>query len=199
MNNLPLHELHPNIQIELWEQRANKVLSHFKYNHPDEIDLYDICWRYGVSIKPLDSNYIQDIDYDSIGHLKAFSIPKSKGHRGTIYIQPELDAIEKKLLLAEEFCHVYSHYTSQLTTDKFILSKTENQAKRMAAYLLMPNKFLRTVINTVIDQPVMISDIADYFVVSDEFAQYRLELAYKRRIDALVNHKGQLGSLKLFE
>ena len=102
-----LSDLHPN--SDLWESHANTVLSHFKYNHPDEIDIFDICWRYGVSIEPLDSNYIQDIDYDSISHLKAFSIPKSKGRRGTIYIQPELDAIEKKLLLAEEFCHVYSH------------------------------------------------------------------------------------------
>ncbi|USK71728.1 ImmA/IrrE family metallo-endopeptidase [Peribacillus asahii] len=192
-----LSELHLN--SDSWESRANKVLSHFKYNHPDEIDLYDICWRYGVTIKPLDSQYIQDIDYDSISHLKAFSIPKSKGRRGTIYLRPDLDAVEKKLLLAEEFCHVHSHYTSQLSTDPCGLAKIENQARRMAAYLLMPSKFLLTVINMAVDQPVLISEIADYFVVTEEFAQFRLKLAYNRRIDALINHKGRLGGLEWWE
>lgn len=41
------------------------------------------------------SNYTQDIEYDSSNHLKAFSIPKNKDRRRTIYILPELDAIEK--------------------------------------------------------------------------------------------------------
>lgn len=190
---------HVHTTSDSWESRANKVLSHFKYIHPDEIDLYDICWRYGISIKPLDSHYIQEIDYDSISNLKAFSIPKSKGRRGTIFLQPDLGAIEKKLLLAEEFCHVYAHYTSQLNTDSLTIEKTENQAKKMAAYLLMPSKFLSKVYNVALEQPVMISEIADYFVVTEKFAQYRLELSYKRKIDTLITYKRKLGSLEWLE
>ena len=193
-----LRTLEPNEDI--WEERANKVLSHFSYNEPDEIDLYDICWRYGINIKPLDPNYIHETEYfEGINNLKAFSISEGKGRRGTIFLKPGLETVEKKLLLTEEFCHLYSHHISQLRANSIVLAKTENQAKRMAAYLLMPKKFLVNVFNSALDQPVLISDIADYFVVTEVFAQYRLELAYNCRVDALVNHKGRLGSISYYD
>jgi len=66
----------------------------------------------------------------------------------------------------------------------------------MADYLLMPSKFLLSVINTAVDQPVLISEIADYFVVTEQFAHYRMELAYSHCVDALINRKGELASLK---
>lgn len=125
-----------------WEEKANKVLSHFNYQHPDEIDLYDICWRYGIIIKPLEHNFLdQDICYESIRHLKAYSVPSMKARRGTIYLDPSLDAIEKKLLLTEEFCHIYSHYSSQLDLEEYIINKQENQAKKMVAYMLSHPNF----------------------------------------------------------
>ncbi|MDN8674730.1 hypothetical protein Q0N22_14970, partial [Staphylococcus aureus] len=87
-------------------------------SYPDEIDMYDICWRYGIKILPLDAPFIGElVDYQSISHLKALSIPKESGRRGTIFIKEGLDPIEKKLLLAEEFCHIYSHHSSQLRID----------------------------------------------------------------------------------
>jgi Zn-dependent peptidase ImmA (M78 family) len=185
------------IKTDYWEQRANRVLSHFDSKHPDEIDLYNICWRYGVKIKPLDSDFIDpNINYESIKHLKAFSVPKSKAHRGTIYLKPDLEAIEKKLILAEEFCHCYSHFSSQLNMDKLTINKIENQAKRMAAYLLMPAKFLKKVYAAAVSEPVLISDIADYFVVSEEFAQYRLKLTFQHQVDGFITLKNRLGSIE---
>ncbi len=188
-----------NIRIisDCWEDRANNVLSHFNFSYPDEIDLYDICWRFGIKIKPLDRNYMDNgIDYESIEHLKAFSTLKSTGRRGTIYLQPGLYSIEKKLLLAEEFCHLYSHCQQQLSVSEYELEKVENQAKRMAAYLIMPESFLRNVLNFAIDEPVLISDIADYFVVTEEFAHYRMKLKYHRNLDALFTLQGKLGTLE---
>ena len=183
---------------DLWEERANKVLSHFSFNEPDEIDLYEICWSYGINVKPLDLNYIHETEYfEGINNLKAYSLPKGKARRGTIYLQPELETVEKKLLLTEEFCHLYSHHISQLSANSIVLAKTENQAKRMAAYLLMPKKFIRRVLDFSLEHPVLISDIADYFVVSEEFAQYRMELAYNRKIDALISYKGKMGSYSI--
>lgn len=86
---------------DYWEERANRVLSHFHYEHPDEIDMYDICWRYGVKIKPLDAPFIDSIhNYESIKHLKAFSRPLSRKRRGIIYLKPGLDYIEKKVALS---------------------------------------------------------------------------------------------------
>lgn len=184
-------------KTDYWEQRANKVLSHFIWQHPDEIDLYDICWRYGVKIKPLEEPFLEsDLCYESIKHLKAFSIPSTKARRGTIFLTPELDTIEKKLILAEEFCHCYSHYSSQLNMDKLAINKQENQAKRMAAYLLMPAKFLKRIFAAAVSEPVLISDIADYFVVTEEFARYRLELTYNHRVDGFITLKNRLGSIE---
>ncbi len=183
---------------DYWEERANKVLSHFSYNNPDEIDLYDICWKYGIRVKPLESEFVDQVEYESINHLKAFSIPSTKNRRGTIYLKPGLEAVEKKLILAEEFCHIYSHYQSQLSSSQFEIAKVENQAKRMAAYLLMPAQFMRNVFTFAYDQAVLISDIADYFVVSESFAQYRLELIFNRRVDALMAFKGKLGSVEWY-
>lgn len=187
-------------QSDEWEYRANTVLSHFNWQFPDEIDLYEICWRYGVRIKPFAPEFIEDdITYESIKHLKAFSIPKKQGRRGTIYLSSGLDAIEKKLLVAEEFCHCYAHYSSQLSMDKHAIAKQENQARRMAAYLLMPAKFLKQVYAAAVSEPVLISDIADHFLVTEEFARYRLELTFRHKVDGFVTLKDRLGSIEWYD
>lgn len=184
---------------DIWEEKANKVLSHFNYKYPDEIDMFDICWRYGIAIKPLEEDFLDDdLNYESISHLKAFSIPSKKGRRGTIYLKPGLDHIEKKLILAEEFCHIYSHYNSQLKADKHYLNKCENQAKRMAAYLLMPYSFLKDLLIQAESEPVLISDIADYFLVTEDFARFRLELIYKHKMDGFMTLKNRLGCVELY-
>ncbi|PAE20544.1 hypothetical protein CHH80_11065 [Bacillus sp. 7504-2] len=180
-----------------WETRANKVLSRFNYNYPDEIDMYDICWKYGISVKPLESDFVDSsVNYDSIKHLKAFSVPKPNARKGTIFLRSDLDAVEKKLLLAEEFCHCYSHYANQLNLDKHYILKMENQAKRMAAYLLMPAKFLKRIYATAVNEPVLISDIADHFVVTEDFAQYRLRLTFEHKVDGFITLKERLGSIE---
>ncbi|WP_437831703.1 ImmA/IrrE family metallo-endopeptidase [Niallia taxi] len=184
--------------IDDWEQRANKILSHFNYKHADEIDMYDICWRYGIIIKPLNKDYFtHNEDYISINHLKSYSIPSKNGRRGTIYIIPDLDPIEKRMLLAEEFCHIYSHFSSQLIADKLAIDKQESQAKRMAAYLLMPNIFIREIYEATLSEPILISDIADYFLVSEEFAHYRLELIHNHKIDGFFQIYQRLWSLEI--
>lgn len=185
---------------DYWEERANKVLSNFKYKHPDEIDIREICWRYGVKIMPLDAPFIDaSIDYESIKHLKAFSMPLSKKRRGVIYLKHNLDYIEKKLLLAEEFSHIYAHHQTQLTADKYQLAKCEKQARRMSAYLLMPYRFLIDVFDYAADQAVLISEIADYFTVTEELAQFRLELIFNKKVDVITNFKGNFGSIEWIE
>lgn len=181
---------------DYWEERADKVLSHFHFRYPDEIDMYEICWRYGIKIKPLDEHYC-DVLVD--GDTKAFSIPQNTGRRGTIYLKPDLDAIEKKLLLAEEFCHLYAHHRNQLTAHKNEINKMENQAYRMSAYLLMPQSFFKEIYIAADDQPVTISEIADFFLVTEQFAQYRLKLIFDRKVDAIATIKGKLGTLGFWE
>ncbi|ARK25967.1 hypothetical protein SporoP37_15670 [Sporosarcina sp. P37] len=185
---------------DYWKERADKVLSHFHYTYPDEIDMYDICWRYGIRILPLDKPFIEPLVQDNmLHHLKAFSLPSERSRRGTIFLKEGLDAIEKKLLLAEEFCHLYAHHQTQFSADPYAIGKCENQAKRMAAYLLMPARFMEEVYVAAFEQPVVISEVADYFLVSDEFASYRLELIFKHRVDGFVGVDGKLGTVEWLE
>lgn len=159
--------------------------------------MYEICWKYGIIIKPLDVPFLDpDIDYESIKHLKAFSVPKPKARRRTIYLAENQNTVYKKLLLAEEFCHIYSHFSSQLEMDKHYISKQEHQAKRMAAYLLIAAKFLEEVYAAAVNEPILVSDIADYFVVPEKFAKYRLELTYHHRVDGFALLKNRLGSIE---
>jgi hypothetical protein len=198
---MQLSNLIPNNNLDLWEQRANKVLSNFNYKYPDEIDINNICWRYGIRIKPLDVEMFPDLFTSGVvtNYTKAFSIPKDKGRRGTIYLMPRLDSVEKKIILTEEFCHIYSHHINQLSCDQHTLGKTENQARRMSAYLLMPTKFFDEIYVAAADQAIVVSDIADHFVVTEEFAHYRLELAFGHRVDALATIKGKLGTFEFLE
>ncbi|WP_166462356.1 ImmA/IrrE family metallo-endopeptidase [Psychrobacillus vulpis] len=185
---------------DYWEEKAEKVLSNFKYNNPDEIDIEDICWKYGIKIKPLDITFAEPyLDSEDIYFLKSFALPSEVDRRGTIFLKPGLNAIERKLLLAEEFCHIYAHHSSQLSLDIHSINKLENQAKRMSAYILMPNKFIQNVYNAAIEQPVLISNIADYFVVTEEFAHYRLELIFNRKVDSIFAIRGKVGFMEWLE
>lgn len=107
--------------------------------------------------------------------------------------------MERKLLIAQEFCHLYAHYSPQLSVDEYVLAKNEQQAKRMAAYLLMPQRFINTVYEEAHDEAVTITDIADYFFVTEEFAHYRLELIFRHKVDGFAALRGKLGTLDWIE
>lgn len=190
---MQLRQLH----MDYWEEKAEKVLSNFHYSTPDEIDIFEICRRYGIRVLPLDKHFIDD-NFEFDDGIKAFSVPKKQAKRGTIYIKEGLNEIEKKLLVAEEFCHLYSHHTSQLGVDQYIIAKNEKQAKKMSAYLLMPSRFIKKVYDSAMDEAVVISEIADYFFVTDEFAHYRMELIFHHKVDVFAALRGKLGTLEWF-
>ena len=183
---------------DYWEERAERVLSHFHYTYPDDIDIFQICWMYGIEVLPLDDPFLEchDVEVNLFEGLKAFSVPKEKARRGTIFLKEHLPHVERKLLVAEEFCHLYAHHGSQLDLDEYTLAKCEQQAKRMAAYLLMPQRFINNVYDAAIDEAVVISDIADYFLVTEDFAHYRLELIFNHKVDAFTTLRGKLGTME---
>ncbi|BAQ11490.1 hypothetical protein OXB_3020 [Bacillus sp. OxB-1] len=188
-------QLQPRQQhTDYWEERAEKVLSNFNLKYPDEIDIAHICWLYGIKILPLDVPFLEycDVELENLEGVKAYSVPKEDDRQGTIFLKENLPHVERKLLIAEEFCHLYAHYSPQLNVDEYILAKNEHQAKRMSAYLLMPQRFLGQVYDEAIDEAVLISDIADYFMVTDEFARYRLELIFHHKVDAITSLRGKL-------
>lgn len=84
----------------------------------------------GTRVLPFHPDFTEPfLDYKSINHLKSFSIPKHKGRRGTIFITEEgLNPIENKLLIAEEFCRCYAHFSSQLNVDKYGINRKIKQS-----------------------------------------------------------------------
>ncbi|WP_082023317.1 ImmA/IrrE family metallo-endopeptidase [Sporosarcina koreensis] len=103
---------------------------------------------------------------------EAYSIFYHRGRWRTLFIKKEQNPVMQKLLLAEEFYHVYANQILQLTSSETVIHKQEAQAKRMAAYLLMPERFICDVYEAALNEAMLISEIADYFLVADEFAHY---------------------------
>lgn len=68
---------------------------------------------------------------------------------------------------------------NQLQCNKQSRNKTEAQAKKMSAYLLIPSSFLES-IDLSDDENVWNTEIANHFMVSEEFANYRLKLIRQR-------------------
>lgn len=188
---MQLREIIPNY-LDTWEEKAENVLSRFKFQHPDEIDMYEICYQFNFRIKPLDPEFFEDDDESE--EQFAFSIPK-KNKKGLIYLNPDVDPITKRYLLAEEFSHLYLHYQCQVNPNSFTC-KVEAQAKKMAVCLLMPRQFLESVYLTASGEPVLISDIADYFLVSEELAHYRLQMIFNHRVDGFAKIKGRLRTIE---
>ena len=189
---MQFREILPKYTVDVadeWEKRAEKVLSNFDIQYVEDIHMPEICRCYGIKILPI-------IDEDK--EQLSFSIPTT-GRKGIIYIQSGLDHIHKKLLLAEEFCHIYSHHISQLSCSQVYIDKMEAQAKRMAAYLLMPRRFLEPLFVCSDGQPVLIEDIADIFLVTEEFAKFRLELAFKHIVDGFVPINGNVMTVEWIE
>ncbi|WP_018925006.1 hypothetical protein [Salsuginibacillus kocurii] len=69
----------------------------------------------------------------------------------------------------------------------------------MAAYLLLPYRFLQDVYVSSSANPVLISEIADEFLVSEAMAHRRLELAFGHHVDAIVATDKFMGTIEYLE
>lgn len=169
---------------DLWETLADRILSNFNFNYPDEIDIEYICKRYGMRII-------------NTRESASYSIP-TNGRRGTIYLATELDWMDRRMISGEEFCHLYAHHSPQLQQSKIVINKTEKQAQKMLAYLLMPYRFIKQ-IDLKENTGYLVSEIAEEFLVTEELANLRLELLFKQKVNMMAKFRGQVGAIRLFE
>lgn len=74
MIQMQLRQLH----TDYWEERAEKILSNFSHEFPDEIDIAHICWLYGIRILPLDADFLEecDLSLESLEGLRAIRYRK---------------------------------------------------------------------------------------------------------------------------
>ncbi|MBW5468477.1 ImmA/IrrE family metallo-endopeptidase [Brevibacillus formosus] len=170
------------LRLSMMEERANKVLKKFNYKYPYQIDIEQVCDYYKIKIKPSPE---PDLTYSVCTGFR----------KGFIFLPKTHDYVKFKELVGEEFGHLYLHTISQTQTTKCLLAQQERQAKNFSAYLYMPTKMLRDVIISY-DQPVDITNLAEEFLVSEEFAYYRLSLIFPEKADAIARSKGGFGYIK---
>lgn len=151
-----------------FEKMANKVLKNINFSHPCDIDLYELCELYGMKLLQYD---YEVADYAS-------SVFSSKGRRGVITLSKKIsNEYKERVLLAEEFSHLYLHQIDQLTADKYQINKMENQAFKLASNILMPTEWLLNIeVFPYLNQKfIMAEQVASEFNVTAEFAYARLK------------------------
>lgn len=169
----------------IWESLADKILDHFDFCSPDEIDIEYVCKRYGIRV------------YNNTSS-SSYSIAHENGRRGTIYLGKGLDWIERRMICGEEFCHLYAHYSPQLQQSELVINKTEKQAQKLLAYLFMPYRFLKE-LDLKENIGYLVSEIAEEFQVTEELANLRLELLFNQKVSMMAKFRGHVGAIKMFE
>lgn len=148
---------------DFYESTAKEILNNITYDHPREIDMYELCEIYGMSINT-------DLGLDT-------SIAANTGRRGVISIKEVNDERIFRQILAEEFAHLYIHHNNQLTAKKETLNKIELQAEKLASNILMPTDWLMNieVFPYRNEMRILATDIAMDFDVTPEYAFKRLK------------------------
>lgn len=149
---------------DYYEETAERILNNYKFDHPRNIDFYELCKQYGMKITKSKT----DLNC---------AIPANTGRKGIIVLN-ETDWISERQILAEEFSHLYLHQMSQFSSDEIVINKTENQAFKLAANLLIPTNWLLDieVYPDKNEKTVLAAEVAEEFDVEPEFALRRLRL-----------------------
>ncbi|MDK2920157.1 MAG: hypothetical protein PWQ37_2890 [Candidatus Petromonas sp.] len=174
---MQLSDLIPSQNTNFLEDKANIILRNNKISKPWEIDIEKIIQGY----KNIRFFYI-DSDSNTI-------IKKDKA---LILINNKLNYKEKREELAEEFSHALLHLGNQLNYhNSLYLDKQENQAKRMAAYLLCPLSMIKE-LSVDMDTYTMIDEMAEIFDVTNDFMKYRLSLIFGVDIEYITRFNNEV-------
>ena len=96
-------------------------------------------------------------------------------------------------------------WTSLLLLDFLLLISIHNLSCQVfvtdlyiiSLHLLIPSQFINTNYDATYDEAIVLSDIADHFLGTEEFAHYQMELIFNRKVDTVVSHKGAPGTISL--
>lgn len=149
---------------DYYEETAERILENYKFNHPREIDFYELCKQYGMTITKVENGL-------------NCAIPANTDRKGIIILNATNWILERQIL-AEEFSHLYLHQMSQFSSNEIVINKTEKQAFKLAANLLIPTKWLLDieVYPDKNQKKVLAAEVAEEFDVEPEFALKRLIL-----------------------
>ncbi|AJH78989.1 MULTISPECIES: ImmA/IrrE family metallo-endopeptidase [Heyndrickxia] len=150
---------------DFYEEEAKKILKHVQFKHPSEIDLFTLCDLYGMKINHIKEPYSR-------------SWPIKDKRRGLIELGTYKNEIVERQILAEEFSHLYLHYSNELLMNEYSLNKTELQAFKLAANLLMPVSWIlkADVSQHYNNRQILADELAKEYNVTVDFALNRLNL-----------------------
>lgn len=151
---------------DTYEELSEEIFNKQKVNHPNNIDLYNLCDSFGMKVTVTNSEV-------NMTH----SIASKKERRGLILLEKSKSEIEERQLLAEEFSHLYLHQKNQLFMGTNELNKMENQAFKLASNILIPTEWLLKIeVYPSLNQKfILAEDVAHQFNVLPEFAYKRLK------------------------
>lgn len=150
LQQLPSHPL---------EDRANKILDQLGIQTPVDLNLRKIAkhFRIPVIFRPENSS------------------AQRFGDKYLIIVDKRLSLEKRREQLAEEICHCLLPMGNQLLQKEWETNKQENLAKRMAAYLLIPRRFISQ-LNISEDDVETVEQFSNIFTVTPYMVRYRFEL-----------------------
>lgn len=154
LQHIPYHHL---------EDKANQILEQFTINSPQDMNLRKIAKHFKIPVHFLSEN----------------SNAQRFGDKYLIIIDNRLSLPERREKLAEEICHCLLPMGNQLLQSKWEINKQENLALRMAAYLLMPRKFILN-LDVPDDESLGFEYYSNYFNVTPNMVRFRFELDYQQ-------------------
>lgn len=174
---------------DYYEMIARKLLKGINFDHPREIDFYELCDQFGMIVKHSEQDN--------------FSISSGRERNGLILLKTTRDEKKNRQLIAEEFSHLYLHQTSQLSISKNMINKAENQAFNLASNILLPTEWLMEMEVSPYrnEMRIIASDFAEEFDVLPEYVFDRLKLLnnnYKFNIDREDVFKDVIYEMPLF-
>jgi hypothetical protein len=125
LQHIPSHHL---------EDRANQILDRLSIRSPEGLNLRKVARHFGIPVHFRSEN----------------SSAQRFGDKYLIIVDDRLSLEERREKLAEKICHCLLPMGNQLVQKENETNKQENLAMCMAAYLLIPLRFVLNILSTLL-------------------------------------------------
>jgi Zn-dependent peptidase ImmA (M78 family) len=145
------------------EDRANQILDELIIQSPEDLKLRRVARHFEIPVYYMPEN----------------SSAMRFGEKYLIIVDNRLIHEERRERLAEEICHCLLPMGNQLYQNERETNRQEGLALKMAAYLLMPRRFILD-LSIPEDETLAVELLAGVFKVTPDLIRYRFGLDYQR-------------------
>lgn len=145
------------------EDRANQILDELFIHSPEDLNLRRVARHFGFPVH----------------FLPHSSSAQRFGKKYLIVVDSRLTLEERRERLAEEICHCLLPMGNQLHQKDIETNRQESLALRMAAYLLVPRRFILN-LSIPEDDTLALDHLSGILSVTPKIVSYRYELDYRQ-------------------